>query len=78
MAFYKYSNYLASHADVAFDQVYPPGSPTPFSGIYRCEGCGHEITSIQDRPLPPQNHHEHNPSQGKIRWQLIVATTHQP
>jgi hypothetical protein len=23
--------------------------------------------------LPPQNHHQHQPSQGPIRWRLVVT-----
>jgi hypothetical protein len=76
MAFYKYSAYLSQNNLGAFDEIHEPGALTPHSGIYRCEGCGHEITSIQNNPLPPQNHHQHTMSQGRIRWRLIVRTTH--
>lgn len=74
MAVYKYSNYLEQSNHEAFDQIHGPGSRTPHSGIYRCEGCGVNEVSTQLHPLPPQNHHQHSPSQGSIRWKLIVAT----
>ena len=35
-------------------------------------GCGGEVASNFNEPLPPQNHHQHNQSQGKIRRRLIV------
>jgi hypothetical protein len=69
---YKYASYLGLRDHPAFDQVYEPGVATPHSGIYRCEGCGQEVTSVQPHPLPPQNHHQHNSTQGRIRWRLAV------
>jgi hypothetical protein len=74
MAVYKYPQFLQQNAAAAFDQLYHPGSATPFSGIYRCEGCGHNEVSTYGHPLPPQNHHQHTPAQGAIRWRLVVAT----
>jgi hypothetical protein len=74
MAYYKHSRFLASNNNQAFDNTSSPGATTPYSGVYRCEGCGHEIASNQGNPLPPQNHHQHNYAQGSIRWRLIVAT----
>jgi hypothetical protein len=32
----------------------------------------------QSRQFPPQNHHQHNGSQGQIRWRLIVYADHEP
>ena len=29
------------------------GTPTPASGIYRCESCGFEVDSTRGNPLPP-------------------------
>lgn len=72
MALYKHSTYLASSDHAAFDTVHEPDSGTPHSGIYRCEGCGHEIASNAGNPLPPQNHHQHGIAAGRIRWRLIV------
>lgn len=74
MALYKYPQALTASTDTAFDQVYHPGTLTPHSGIYRCVGCGLNDVSVQHHPLPPQNHHQHSPAQGRIAWQLIVAT----
>jgi hypothetical protein len=28
--------------------------------------------------LPAQDHHTHNPSQGRIRWQMVVYADHRP
>ncbi len=72
MAIYKYSHYLKASQDQAFDKVHEPGVKTPHSGIYGCEGCGKEVASNQGNPLPPQNHHQHQPQQGRIRWRLAV------
>jgi hypothetical protein len=69
---YKYGNWLTQSNDAKFDEIHEPGDSTPYSGIYRCEGCGKEVTSVAGHPLPPQNHHQHEPSQGKIRWRLAV------
>lgn len=73
MAFYKNPKYLQQSDDAAFDTLHQPGAAPPYSGIYRCEGCGREITHIGNTSLPPQNHHQHNPQHGPIRWRLIVA-----
>ncbi|HET7231643.1 MAG TPA: hypothetical protein VFJ16_16655 [Longimicrobium sp.] len=73
MALYKNSAHLASTQDSAFDSTYTPGTETPHSGIYRCEGCGREIASNAGNPLPSQNSSQHNTAtQGAIRWRLIV------
>ncbi len=40
MASYKYPAYLSRSDDAAFDGEHRLGSPTPFSRIYRCLGCG--------------------------------------
>lgn len=73
MAIYKYPQALTQIDHQAFDEIHPPGTPAPFSGIYRCEGCGHEIVEVKGRPLPPQNHHRHTLQQGHIRWRLVVS-----
>jgi hypothetical protein len=54
--------------------TYEPGQIVPVSGIYRCLGCSREITSNANDPFPPQNHHQHTSSQGKIRWKLNVRS----
>lgn len=73
MAYYNNPNYFRQSNNEAFNYYYNPGISTPYSGIYRCGGCAHEITSIYGNPLPPQNHHEHSFAQGSIRWELIVS-----
>ncbi len=55
-------------------KTYDVGVVAPVSGIYRCPGCGKEIAHNQDTKLPPQNHHQHDPNQGKVRWRLIVRS----
>jgi hypothetical protein len=72
MALYKYSTYMSVSQHAAFDAIHVPGARTPHSGIYRCEGCGHEVASNAGNPLPPQNHHQHTSHQGSIRWRLVV------
>jgi hypothetical protein len=54
--------------------VYSTGDNVPVSGIYRCLGCKREITSNKNDPFPPQNHHQHSPNQGSVRWKLNVRT----
>lgn len=78
MATYKYQAFLQPNDHIAFDQENAPGTAAPFSGIYRCSGCGREVASNQGQPLPPQNHHQHQPGQGAIRWRLIVFADHNP
>lgn len=55
-------------------RLYSAGDTVPVSGIYRCKGCKREITSNKEDSFPPQNHHQHATSSGKIEWQLIVRT----
>jgi hypothetical protein len=78
MALYKNRNFISQADDAQFDAVYHIGNITPFSAIYRCLGCGREIVSEGQRPFPPQNHHQHTPAQGAIRWQMIVWADHNP
>lgn len=75
MAYYKNGNFLTQEQGAEFDAIHNPGVATPFSGIYRCTGCGHSITSVRPHPLPPQNHiHQHQNLLVPIRWQLIVKS----
>lgn len=76
MALYKHQHYLTQSNDDAFDKEYGPGDTCPFSGIYRCMGCGREVASNEGQPLPPQNHHQHSPNQGKIRWKMVTYANH--
>jgi hypothetical protein len=72
MALYKDGHYLIPSTSTEFDALHKPGESVPHSGIYRCEGCGKEIAANLGDPLPPQNHHQHEPSKGDIRWRMIV------
>jgi len=78
MATYQNAQCLTRIEHQAFDTVYLPGQAPPFSGIYRCVGCGREVVGEQARQLPPQNHHQHTPQQGIVRWLLIVYADHTP
>ena len=69
---YKDAQYLSQNNSAEFDKIHKPGDDTPHSGIYRCEGCATGVASNQGNPLPPQNHHQHTPAQGSIRWRMIV------
>jgi hypothetical protein len=73
MAIYKHLAFLQQHDNQAFDVTHTPGTPTPYSGIYRCHSCGENEVSTFGHPLPPQNHHQHSPP-APILWRLIVAT----
>ena len=74
MALYKYPNYLNLSKNTSFDRVLPAGLHIPTAGIYRCVGCGNEIAQGANTVLPDRSHHAHNPAQGEVRWQLIIAT----
>jgi len=73
MAYYKYSQILTQWDHDQFDKLYEPGTTAAWSGIYQCAGCGKEIVHTTAHPLPPQNHHQHTATQGRIRWRLIVT-----
>ena len=73
MALYKYPQLLSPINHAEFDKFYAPGAFVAWSGIYRCEGCGKEVVHTIGHPLPPQNHHQHTPAQGYIRWRLVVT-----
>jgi hypothetical protein len=75
MADYKYLAFVKNVNNDAFDSTYHPATATPFSGIYRCQNCGHEAVSTYGHPLPPQNHHQHH-NLAPILWRLTVASTH--
>ena len=81
MALYKHLTHLHKYGGQTheiFDDVYSPGGTVPWSGIYRCVGCGREVVHTIGKPLPPQNHHQHASSQGEIRWRLIVTDSPEP
>jgi hypothetical protein len=74
VAYYKYPQFLTQQNTAEFDAIHEPGVATPYSGIYRCEGCGLSVTSVHPHPLPPQNHHQHSTAQGRVRWRLVVKS----
>lgn len=76
MVYYKNKMYFEESDHTAFDTLTGPGQSTPYSGIYRCEGCGHEVSANVGNPMPPQNHHQHTQTQGSIRWRLVAGTNH--
>ncbi|OJX57693.1 MAG: hypothetical protein BGO89_06895 [Candidatus Kapaibacterium thiocyanatum] len=76
MAFVQNKGCIRTLEHEAFNAIHKPGTKVPYSGIYQCQGCDNEIASNangSDR-FPPENHHQHTPEQGAIRWKLIVAT----
>ena len=78
---YKYSQFLRTNTSSTFDGVLTPGTPTPSSGIYRCESCGFEVVSTFGHPLPPtQVCPNHSPrwqcAHGPVRWRLVAAAIH--
>jgi hypothetical protein len=73
MALYKYGEFLEASTSDAFDSSLEPGVAAPWPGLYKCRVCGHEIAIAQGHMLPPQNHHQHAPGAGPIRWRLIVS-----
>jgi hypothetical protein len=77
MALYKdTANVKLGHGS-AFETTHRPGERVPHSGIYRCENCGDEIASNHGDPFPPQNHHQHKPGAGEIRWRMLVYAQQQ-
>lgn len=76
MAGYKYNAYIAQSDSDAYDKLHTPGTSVPYSGIFRCQGCGREIAANEGDPFPPQNHHQHSTQQGSIRWRLAVWADH--
>lgn len=72
MAFAKYKDQIGFSGADAFDHVFSPGEQPPWSGIYACTACGDEIAANKGNPLPPQNHHQHQPGIGPVRWRLLV------
>lgn len=72
MALYKYPAFVTQSNDAAFDAAHSPGTTAPHPGIYRCTNCGDEIAIAGGHTLPPQNHRQHNPAKGDIKWRLAV------
>jgi hypothetical protein len=53
-----------------YDKIYSPGETATYSGIYKCTGCGKEISHNAGVALPSQNHTQH--PYGPVRWKMIV------
>lgn len=73
MALYKDGSKLSYNNHANFDKIWKPGETPPDNGIYECQGCGDEIASNKGVQLPSQNHRQHSPQQGAIRWKMIVC-----
>ncbi len=78
MALYKNGNELTHSQEQRFDTAHPPGTKAPYSGIYICTNCRDEAACNAGDPLPPQNHRQHAPQKGDIRWKLLVQTQRGP
>lgn len=78
MAIYQNGNELTHQIDAKFDAVLAPGTKAPYSGIYICTNCRDEAACNHGDPLPPQNHRQHVPNKGDIRWKLQVHTQRGP
>ena len=76
MALYKDKKYLSQDDNEVFDAIFSAGQKPPHSGIYHCAGCGREVVAEENRALPPQNHHQHAPHQGSVRWKMVVYAEH--
>jgi len=71
MAMFKDDNHLWKSTCDVFEDEHPPGTVAPWTGIYACQECNHEIASNEGDLLPPAHHHRH-PAPEAIRWKLIV------
>ena len=76
MASYSYDEFLKKSCVAAYDELHSAGSVAPYAGIYRCDGCGHEVAAPVGCSLPNTDHHRHTNEQGAIRWRLIVFADH--
>lgn len=74
---FKYNKYFKQNDATAYDSLHPPGTVAVNSGIYRCEACGDEVAANKGNPLPPQNHRQHSPGAGNIRWRLVAFAQQQ-
>ena len=72
MALYHNAADLTFSTSTVFSTSYEPGQSAPFGGVYKCTGCGHEISTARYHSLPPQNNHQHANPFVPIRWQPVV------
>lgn len=79
MALFQTDRFLHKIENKAFDKIHQPGEIAPFSGIYRCEGCGVELAVEDKQRLPSHrtcvNHHPEG-RKGDVSWRLIVYANH--
>lgn len=78
MAHFKDPTRLSFRRSLSFDALREPSEAVPASGIYLCSGCGREEVAQRGALLPPLDHHRHTPSQGVVRWRLIVQVDDRP
>ena len=76
MASYKHDGFLKKSCGADYDELHLPGSEALYAGIYRCDGCGHEIGAPLGGSLPDISHHRRSGEQRAIRWPLIVFADH--
>ena len=77
MAMFKDEGHLWPSTCDVFEDDHPAGGEAPWTGIYACRECNHEIVSSEGAPLPPAHHH-HHASGRPIRWKLIVYADQRP
>jgi len=73
MAFYKDAKFLSHENGGEYDLTHNCGAVVPYSGIYRCTGCGQSSTNVKGHVFPTQNHHQHH-NHLPIKWQLAVKS----
>lgn len=72
MALYKAGTNVGVGTGKAFEEEHSPGIAAPYAGIYACVHCGDEIGIAKGHILPSQNHAQHAPGAGTIRWKCLV------
>ncbi len=72
MAIYKAGTNVVVGTGNAFESEHSPGTEAPYAGIYACVSCGDEIGIAKGHVLPAQNHAQHAPGLGAIRWKCLV------
>lgn len=71
MALFAHTGYLRYFDSTAFTHLHGPGDPSPYSGIYKCVACGHEVACAAAQSLPKIAHPQH-PADRTIEWRMIV------
>jgi hypothetical protein len=78
MSLFRRSNDIEISISPEFDREYEPGQAPVYSGIYRCRGCGCESVAQAAKPFLVEDHPQHLPTQGPVRWRLAVAAQQEP